>query len=755
MAPTTFTTFDSLYAHLTTTYSYPVLASQSPNPHSKALSHSIASLSLHPTLESILHILNGDLSSAHFLCRHMQNEPAWEGMYIHGLLHRVEGDYRNAEAWYGNVAETECFQHGWGGEQGLEDAKAFIRRIEKLRKEKVGSLEELEAESKREVDALVEWCKQKFGTGKMEDASQAWVEPSEEHRKIASKMLCPRIMAPPVYTEAEWAAWFDTNLQDEEQGDAPLSGEMRSTLLPLRESTPLYEDRPVLSTERDISAGNPAYYDMMAAPPPRFRNEAELAKLAEYEAYIRAEAQRNAALWGEMRNTPQRPREKIVRREEQPVQSTEWNLAAGMFEYDAGTFPHGDMMAASPPWPRSEGSGGPMTMPPPQWQADFASARPQRPRRDMAHEYPLDFSPTMSPPPPPGMAIRHPPGEPPATFASTLPQRPEPGIARGYHSGVAPTMPQPPAFGMAGGQTPASFTEHSAFGQPGPYQDMPGDPSPDDWVFMGFSGNPRMMMEANAFAMLSPQDLASAPAAQAPRSRGPYAESHHPYQPHSGSPLQTDHQSGGGQSYFQGVRVMPNTEAPQPSPYAAPYGHIQPTQLPMDPQQMYHAPSISPVANTIPPQASVYAAPYIHRRRTQSHVDPQQMYQAPSIPPVTNNYNFGIMVQGNQRNSSRNNGMQLHAAPPSAAPLPANHIDNTAAKRSKSAGPSLKETNIYQWDPKCLKNPTKHPTNMCNEENSHKSAGVIHVDVSLFPSGIDIPDKDKAKKKKYRRKKNS
>ncbi|KAK4962865.1 hypothetical protein LTR10_000492 [Elasticomyces elasticus] len=543
-------------------------------------------------------------------------------------------------------------------------------------------------------------------------------------------------------------------LRPERQGDDPLRGERRSTPRRPRESTPRYEDRPVPSTERDIAAGNPAY-DMMAAPQPRFRNEAELAKLAEYEAYIRAEAQRNAALWGEMRSTTQRPREKRVRREEQPVQLAEWNLAAGRFEYGAGTFPHSEMMAASPPWPRSEGSGGPMTMPPPQWQADFASPRPQRPRRDMAHEYPLDFSPTMSPPPPPGTAIRHPPGEPRATFASTLPQRPEPGIARGYHSGVAPTMPQPPAFGMAGGHAPASFTEHSAFGQPGPYQDMPGDPSPDDWVFMGFSGNPKMMMEANAFAMLSPQDLASAPAAQAPRSRGPYAESHHPYQPHSGFPLQMDHQSGGGQSYFQGVRVMPNTEAPQPSPYAAPYGHIQPTQLPMDPQQMYHAPSISAVANTIPTQASVYAAPYIHIRRTQSHVDPQQMYQAPSIPPVTNNYNFGIMVQGNQRNSSGNNGMQLHAAPPSAAPLPANHIDNTAAKRSKSAGPPLKETNIYQWDPKCLKNPTKHPTNMCNEENSHKSAGVIHVDVSLFPSGIDIPDKDKAKKKKYRRKKES
>ncbi|KAK5688204.1 hypothetical protein LTS10_000182 [Elasticomyces elasticus] len=197
MSPTTFTTFDSLYTHLTTTYSYPVLASQSPNPYSKSLSHSIASLSLHPTLESLLHILNGDLSSAHFLCRHMQNEPAWEGMYIHGLLHRVEGDYRNAEAWYGNVAETECFQHAWGGEHGLEDAKAFIRRIEKLRKEKVGSLEELEAESKREIDAMVEWCKRKFGTGKMEDASQAWVEPSEEHHQHLRIMYHPRLASEP------------------------------------------------------------------------------------------------------------------------------------------------------------------------------------------------------------------------------------------------------------------------------------------------------------------------------------------------------------------------------------------------------------------------------------------------------------------------------------------------------------------------------------------------------------------------------
>ncbi|KAK5719014.1 hypothetical protein LTR17_015439 [Elasticomyces elasticus] len=772
MSTTTFTTFDSFYAHLTTTYSYPVLASQSPNPYSKALSHSIASLSIHPTLESLLHILNGDLSSAHFLCRHMQNEPAWEGMYIHGLLHRVEGDYRNAEAWYGNVAETECFQYAWGGEHGLEDAKAFIRRIEKLRKEKVGSLDELEGESKREVDALVEWCKRKFGTGKMEDASQAWVEPSEEHHQD----FC--IMPLPIFTKAEWDAWFDANPQDEEQGDAPLGGEMRTASLPPRESTPRpvflterqigamtstygdmvaaptprrsnqrsggpaeldgylqaeeqrdaplggemvstslppgestpryedrrvfnnervasattsaygdmtavpatrplraerpgdaplggkrrskqlkprenrarreemdappsrplrakrpgdaplrgerrisprqprestprYEDRPVPSTERYIAAGTSAYDDMMAAPPPRSRNEAELAaKLAEFQAYLRAEAQRNAPLGGGMRSTPQGPREKRARREEQPVQSTEWNLVAGTFDYGDGTFTNGNMMAASPPTPRSEGSGWPMTMPPPpKWRVDLAARWSQRPRRDMAHESPLDSSPTMSQPPPLGMAIPHPPGEPQANFASTLPHRPGPGIAPGYNLGAAPTMSQPPAFGMAGGHAPASLMEHSAFGQPGPFQDMPGDPSPDDWVFMGFSGNPKMMMEANAFAMLAPQNLASAPAAQAPGSRGPYAEPHHPYQPQSSFPLQTGFQSGGYQSPFQGFHGMRNTEAPQPSGYAAPYGHMQPTQLPMDPQQMYQAPSMSPVANTMAPQASVHAAP--------------------------------------------------------------------------------------------------------------------------------------------------
>ncbi|KAK5732084.1 hypothetical protein LTR17_010792 [Elasticomyces elasticus] len=194
-----------------------------------------------------------------------------------------------------------------------------------------------------------------------------------------------------------------------------------------------------------------------------------------------------------------------------------------------------------------------------------------------------------------------------------------------------------------------------------------------------------MLAEADDFPMLSPQDHAPAPATQAPGSREVYGGSHHAYQPHSGPTLQTGSQSGGYQSSSQGFTGIRNTEAPQPRPSAAPYGHTQPTQLPMDPQQMYHAPSIPPVTNTMAPQASVYAAPYSHRRPTQLHVDPQQTYQAPSIQPVTNYYNYGVLVQGDQYNFSGNNGMQFHAAPPGTILQPSNHTDNAAAERSRPA----------------------------------------------------------------------
>lgn len=173
-----------------------------------------------------MHILNADLASAHFLVRHMQAAPALEGMYIHGLLHRVEGDYDNARAWYADVCEAECFTSFWGdvphdpntntnedgasirkaqddgyfhiftpsGEKGKKvpaqlSARQFLDEIERLKRHGKGDKEALERTSRAEIEALLKWCEDKFGTGRVEDATKVWVQSDEEHRKIGQKMV--------------------------------------------------------------------------------------------------------------------------------------------------------------------------------------------------------------------------------------------------------------------------------------------------------------------------------------------------------------------------------------------------------------------------------------------------------------------------------------------------------------------------------------------------------------------------------------
>ena len=50
----------------------PLIATASPEAYQPELSAKIAALEVHPTLEALLHILNDDLASAHFLVRHME-----------------------------------------------------------------------------------------------------------------------------------------------------------------------------------------------------------------------------------------------------------------------------------------------------------------------------------------------------------------------------------------------------------------------------------------------------------------------------------------------------------------------------------------------------------------------------------------------------------------------------------------------------------------------------------------------------------
>lgn len=125
----------------------------------------------------------------------MQSAPAFEGMFLHGILHRVEGDYDNARAWYGDVEESEIYESVWGkggeGEREQENGrgKGFIDRIQKLVKEREGDEASLAEESRREIEGVIEFCKKKFGEGKVEDATGAWVKNSEKIQGIAEKQL--------------------------------------------------------------------------------------------------------------------------------------------------------------------------------------------------------------------------------------------------------------------------------------------------------------------------------------------------------------------------------------------------------------------------------------------------------------------------------------------------------------------------------------------------------------------------------------
>ncbi|RVX69448.1 hypothetical protein B0A52_06511 [Exophiala mesophila] len=185
----------------------------------------ITNLSLHPVLEALLHILNLDLPSAHFLLRHMQADPAWEAMFLHGVLHRIEGDLDNTRAWYKDVGHTEVFEYVWGqddfpgrnvendgsGTHGLvseqskredeEESKTSLALkrsstfLDELDKAKVivrsgrSPPDHLLEASLTEFGRVLAFCQGKFGTNTLDDASGVWVSMAEKHAETAEKMI--------------------------------------------------------------------------------------------------------------------------------------------------------------------------------------------------------------------------------------------------------------------------------------------------------------------------------------------------------------------------------------------------------------------------------------------------------------------------------------------------------------------------------------------------------------------------------------
>lgn len=190
------------------------------NPQDAQLTAAIADLRVHPTIEALLHILNHDLPSAHFLVRHMQAPPAVEGMLLHGILHRAEGDFNNARAWISDVADAcEGYQpkHKEDGQKldpevakqvgsncdissslikfvyGDEEPQSLIDAVEEFRgkkkSERTDGKEDVEKRIRGEAKKVLEWCKSKFGDGVFDDATKAWVKNSEEISKISGDMV--------------------------------------------------------------------------------------------------------------------------------------------------------------------------------------------------------------------------------------------------------------------------------------------------------------------------------------------------------------------------------------------------------------------------------------------------------------------------------------------------------------------------------------------------------------------------------------
>ena len=145
----------------------------------------------------------------------MEAAPAFEAMFLHAILHRVEGDYANAKAWYTSVADGM-------GEGAAADAKTgvepgvntksnsgadpdlgifnavwkstsrgfeYLAAVEDYVKFGRGDRDELERQGRAEIERTVDYLRTKFGDGKWQNAASEWRYAEGETRVIKEKMI--------------------------------------------------------------------------------------------------------------------------------------------------------------------------------------------------------------------------------------------------------------------------------------------------------------------------------------------------------------------------------------------------------------------------------------------------------------------------------------------------------------------------------------------------------------------------------------
>lgn len=93
------------------------------------------------------------------------------------------------------MVDSDCFKYIWGEKDNrLKAANEFVDNARALKKgegDQQMSTGQLQAESEREIKALTEFCKEKFGTGQVNDAKEAgaWVDTSDEHKAVTANMV--------------------------------------------------------------------------------------------------------------------------------------------------------------------------------------------------------------------------------------------------------------------------------------------------------------------------------------------------------------------------------------------------------------------------------------------------------------------------------------------------------------------------------------------------------------------------------------
>src|SRR5690606_3677739 len=116
-------------------------------------------------LRSALLLWNGDLDGSHTLSQELHTPT---GSLLHGMMHRMEGDYWNAEYWFRRVGAHPCYADiareasALGRayvQNGLWEPFAFNRAVERaLRDGDAAEIGKLEQVQRAELTAVVAYC---------------------------------------------------------------------------------------------------------------------------------------------------------------------------------------------------------------------------------------------------------------------------------------------------------------------------------------------------------------------------------------------------------------------------------------------------------------------------------------------------------------------------------------------------------------------------------------------------------------------